>query len=68
MTHVFFFIALYLFIGSLVMLLTNELIDGAVTRLEFVEGMAVWPAIIAVFCWQVILAYVRRAREALRRG
>jgi hypothetical protein len=61
MTHALFILALYLFIGSLVMLLANELIDGALTEQEFVRGMICWPAVVVWFCGHVLLAIVRKA-------
>lgn len=33
----------YLLVGCILMLIVNELLDGAVTRMEFVQGMIVWP-------------------------
>lgn len=68
MAHSLFLIVLYLFIGSLVMLLVNELLYGAVTKSEFLQGMAGWPCVVALFCLKMVLAYVRRIREALSRG
>jgi hypothetical protein len=68
MAHTLFSITLYLFIGSLLMLLVNELVDGAITKSEFLQGMALWPAVVVIFCLQVLLAYVRRVRKAFSRG
>ncbi len=68
MTHILFLITAYLFVGSLVMLLVNELTYGAITEKEFLRGMALWPGL-AVFCvLLILLAYVRRIRKALSRG
>lgn len=60
MTHTLFLIVLYLFIGALVMLLVNELLDGAITDQEFLRGMLLWPAVVAFFSFQVLLTYARR--------
>lgn len=68
MTHTLFLIDAYLLIGALVMLLVNELLDGVVTRSEFLQGMVSWPCVVLLFCLKVILSYVRRIRRALSRG
>jgi len=62
MTHVPFLAALYLFIGSIVMLLVNELAGKGteITRQQFVSGMFMWPGVVLGFCLHVGLAYVRR--------
>lgn len=68
MTHTLFLITAYLFIGSLVMLLANELTYGAITEKEFLRGMLFWPAMVGLLCLLILLAYVRRIRRALSRG
>jgi hypothetical protein len=44
----------YLLVGSILMLIVNDLVDGAVTRWEFVKGMIVWPVILLRFCGVLI--------------
>lgn len=44
----------YLLIGCVLMLLVNELVDGAVTRVEFLKGMIVWPVMLFHFCGVLI--------------
>ena len=39
----------YLLVGCILMLIVNELVDGAVTRMEFVKGMIVWPLLAGRF-------------------
>lgn len=39
----FMAIPAYLLVGCILMLIVNELMDGAMTRKEFVRGMIVWP-------------------------
>lgn len=68
MTHTLFLITAYLFIGSLVMLIVNELAYGAITEKEFLRGMVFWPVMVGLFCLWILLAYVRRVRRALSRG
>lgn len=60
MTHVLLLITAYLFIGSIVMLIVNELVDGAITENEFVRGMFFWPGIVVFFGLHILLTYVRR--------
>jgi hypothetical protein len=36
----------YLIIGDLLMILVNEILDGAVTRGEFLLGMVIWPILL----------------------
>ena len=68
MTHILFLITAYLFIGSLVMLLVNELTYGAITKKEFLRGMVLWPGVVLFCVLLIVLAYVRRIRKALSRG
>lgn len=49
LTHFSLILTLYLLAGTFVMLAVNELLDGAVTRKEFLLGMLLWPAILAAF-------------------
>ena len=65
MTHSLFLAVLYLFLGSIVMLILNELVDGAITPKEFVRGMFFWPLVVVYCLGYGGLCYVRRA---LRRG
>jgi hypothetical protein len=65
MTHTLFLITAYFFVGSIVMLLVNELVEGACTEKEFVRGMFLWPLVVTYCMGYGLLSYVRRA---LRRG
>jgi hypothetical protein len=44
----------YLLVGCILMLVVSDLVDGAVTRGEFVKGMIVWPVILLRFCGVLI--------------
>lgn len=61
MTHVLFLITAYLFVGSLVMLVVNELAYGSITEREFVNGMCFWPLVVLHVFLHMLLAYLKRA-------
>lgn len=56
----------YLLIGCLLMLAANELLDGCVTRREFVRGMLFWPMAFAYFLEMFFFEIVTRARARHR--
>lgn len=43
LTLIYMAIPAYLLIGCILMLVANFLVDGCITRKEFVQGMIVWP-------------------------
>ena len=71
MVYVYMAPPAYLLIGCLLMLLTNELLDGVVTRTEFIGGMVCWPLFLVYF-FQAMLddlaRWVEREIERRRRG
>lgn len=43
LTLIYMALPAYLLIGCILMLVANFLVDGCITRKEFVRGMIVWP-------------------------
>ena len=41
----------YLLVGCIIALIAQRLLDGALTRKEFLTGMAMWPIGFAAFVW-----------------
>ena len=44
----------YFLVGCLVMLTLNEIVDGTVTRREFVGGMVIWPVLAVTAVWALL--------------
>lgn len=59
-TWILIAIAAYLLVGCITMLVVNELVDGALTRKEFLLGMLRWPLGAAGFVAFFVSAVIAR--------
>lgn len=60
LTLVYMALPAYLLVGCILMLIANEILDGAVTRKEFVRGMIVWPLVGVRFLQLLLSALLTR--------
>ncbi len=63
MARFVFFTDLYLLIGAVLMLLANELLQGAMPVSKFLLGMLIWPEIFRLWLGEMISTYYRRIRR-----
>lgn len=60
LSHLDFQVILYLFVGSMLMLIRNE--ARAITDEHFLLGMLAWPAVIPVWVVRALLIAIRGVR------